>query len=123
MDEPAKTIMHVALDKARKALAALDTLAAEQCLTCGKQCPNDCLMDKPSEDIVSKIRAESRYGETDEFSSGYTLTDIEAAALIESDRQKVREECAMHIEQMVKDAWNQGYETCWASRYAVTRKE
>lgn len=70
-------------------LTTTKDMAPEQCLACGRQCPNECPMDKaaePSEDALVLI-----YDIATLPAEGFS---DKAAALIEADRQRVREECA-----------------------------
>jgi hypothetical protein len=86
----------------RNALAALDSLAVEpsekQCLTCGKQCPNDCPMEKPSEDArglgerISTIFGVSRPQVGSDPGNDPALDS--AAALITARDERIRRECA-----------------------------
>jgi hypothetical protein len=88
-----------------KALAALDSLAVEpsekKCLTCAKQCPNDCPMDKLGEDALELVKnIISTYESSPMRGTGYDYFPLfhagidEAAALITDHDELIRRECA-----------------------------
>ena len=66
-------------------------------------------------------RAHKLLADLDAIDGTWAQYDTYALPIIKVFADEIREECAMNIEQMVKDAWNQGYETCWASGYQARK--